>query len=103
MQIQRLLPLGMASAMAISAQTAPVAPRVPHQEVRHGATVTDEYFWLREKSNPKVMEYLQAENAYTAAMTKDLQAFSDGLYKEMLGRIKQTDLSVPVMQRGYLY
>lgn len=103
MQIQRLLPLGMASALAISAQTAPVAPRVPHQEVRHGATVTDEYFWLREKSNPKVMEYLEAENAYTAAMTKDLQPFSDELYQEMLGRIKQTDLSVPVMRRGYLY
>ena len=81
----------------------PVAPRVEHREVRHGATVIDEYFWLREKSNPKVTEYLEAENAYTAAMTKDLKPFSDALYNEMLGRIKQTDLSVPTPRRGYLY
>ena len=45
----------------------PTAPRVEHREVRHGATVIDDYFWLREKSNPKVTEYLEAENAYTAA------------------------------------
>jgi oligopeptidase B len=83
--------------------TPPVAPRVDHREVRHGATVVDDYFWLREKSNPKVVEYLNAENAYTAAMTKDLQPFEDSLYKELLGRVKQTDLSVPVTRHGYLY
>jgi len=54
--------------------------------------VTDDYFWLREKSNPKVTQYLEAENAYTAGMTKDLEPFSDTLYKEMLGRIKQIPL-----------
>ena len=81
----------------------PTAPRVDHREVRHGATVVDDYFWLREKSNPKVTQYLEAENAYTAAMTRDQQPFSEALYKEMLGRIKQTDLSVPTSRRGYLY
>src|SRR6185437_7186695 len=90
-------------AMTVSAQTPPVAPRLDHREVRHGATVVDEYFWLREKSNPKVREYLESENAYTAAMTKSLEPFSGALYKEMLGRIKQTDLSVPAMRHGYLY
>ena len=94
---------GLFAATMITAQTPPTAPRVEHREVRHGATVIDDYFWLREKSNPKVTEYLEAENAYTAAMTKDLQPFSDALYKEMLGRIKQTDLSVPTPRRGYLY
>ena len=63
----------------------------------------DDYFWLREKSNPKVVQYLETENAYTAAMTKNLEPFSGALYKEMLGRIKQTDLSVPTALRGYLY
>ena len=63
----------------------------------------DDYFWLREKSNPKVAEYLEAENAYTSAMTKDLQPLRDTLYAEMLGRIKQTDLSVPTPLRGYYY
>jgi oligopeptidase B len=74
----------------------PVAPRIEHREVRHGETVIDPYHWLREKSNPKVIEYLKAENAYTEAVTKDMQPFADALYKEILGHIKQTDLSVPV-------
>jgi len=95
--------IGFLCAMIAPAQTPPSAPRVQHQEVRHGATVTDDYFWLREKTNPKVREYLEAENAYTAAMTKEIQPFADALYKEMLGRIKQTDLSVPTPRRGYLY
>ena len=86
-----------------SAQAPPVAPKVDHREVRHGATVVDDYFWLREKSNPKVVQYLESENAYTAAMTKDLKPFSDALYTEMLARIKQTDLSVPTPRHGYLY
>src|SRR5580692_6751854 len=81
----------------------PVAPRIEHSEVRHGATVTDDYFWLREKTNSKVVEYLQAENAYTAAMTKDLLPFSDALYAEMLGRVQQADISVPSPRGVYLY
>ena len=89
--------------MVAAAQTPPVAPRVEHREVRHGETVSDDYFWLREKSNPQVRTYLEAENAYTASMTADLKPFSDALYTEMLGRIKQTDLSVPTALRGYLY
>ncbi|MFL6465154.1 MAG: S9 family peptidase [Bryobacteraceae bacterium] len=88
---------------APSAPLPPVAPQIEHQEIWHGSTVSDDYFWLREKSNPKVIHYLQAENAYTAAMTATLQPFADELYREMLGRIKQTDLSVPVRRGDYLY
>jgi oligopeptidase B len=95
--------LGVCAATALRGQTPPAAPRVEHREVRHGATVTDDYFWLREKSNPAVTKYLEAENAYTAAMTKGLQPFSDALYAEMLGRIKQTDVSAPTPNHGYLY
>jgi oligopeptidase B len=83
--------------------TPPVAPAVDHREERHGATVVDPYYWLREKSNPKVVEYLEAENAYTKAMTAELAPFQDALYKEMLGRVKQTDLSVPVRRGDYMY
>ena len=68
----------------------PAAPVHEHRDVRHGATVIDNYFWLREKSNPEVVKYLEAENAYTEAMTKDLKPFQDALYNEMLGRIQQT-------------
>src|SRR3954466_2265941 len=104
----RVLLVGLFLVSIMSSQTvaplvAPLAPRIEHREVRHNATVVDDYFWLREKSNPKVVEYLEAENAYTASLTKGLQPFSDALYKEMLGRIKQTDLSVPVRRSGYLY
>ncbi len=108
MQINRLSAAAILADAVMLAQTAPAptppaAPRIEHRETRHGATVVDNYFWLREKSNPKVKEYLEAENAYTSAMTKDLQPFSDALYNEMLGRIKQTDLSVPTRRGEYLY
>src|SRR5580698_3377850 len=95
--------IGLCSAIAVPGQTPPIAPRVEHHELRHGATVNDDYFWLREKSNPEVTKYLEAENAYTAAMTKDIQPFADSLYKEMLSHIKQTDLDVPVRRGEYLY
>jgi oligopeptidase B len=89
------------------AQTAapvpPVAPIIEHRESHHGVTMVDNYFWLREKSNPEVIKYLDVENAYTDAMTKELKPFEDSLYKEMLGRIKQTDLSVPTRRGAYLY
>ena len=83
--------------------TPPVAPKVDHRETRHGATVIDPYFWMREKSSPEVRKYLDAENAYTEAMTAGLKPFSDAIYQEMLGHIKQTDLSVPVKRGPYLY
>lgn len=81
----------------------PIAQRIEHREVRHGETVIDNYYWLREKSNPEVVKYLEAENAYTTAVTSDIQAFAGRLYDELLGRIKQTDLSVPVRRGEYLY
>jgi oligopeptidase B len=83
--------------------TPPVVKRIEHREERHGATVIDNYFWLREKTNPEVIHYLEAENAYTEALTKDLKPFEGALYKEMLGRIKQTDLSVPYRRGTYFY
>jgi oligopeptidase B len=86
-----------------STPTPPVAAQHEHREVRHGATVIDPYFWLREKSSPEVVKYLESENAYTQAQTADLKPFEDKLYQEMLGRIKQTDLEVPVRRGEYLY
>ena len=83
------------------APTPPAAPRKDHAQVWHGQTFVDPYFWLREKGTPDVVAYLEAENAYTEAMTADLKPFADALYEEMLGRIKQTDLGVPV-RRGAL-
>jgi len=89
-------------AMAKQPPAPPAAKRIEHKAVWHGETVVDPYFWLREKSNPEVARYLEAENAYTEAMTKDIKPFQEALYKEMLGRIKQTDLTVPT-RRGKFY
>jgi oligopeptidase B len=92
--------------MTVQAQTIPLPPAAPvheHRETRHGATAIDPYFWLREKSNPEVVQYLERENAYTASLTAKLKPLEETLYKEMLGRIKQTDLEVPVRRGDYLY
>lgn len=81
----------------------PVAKRVTHLSDWHGEKVDDPYFWLREKSDPEVIKYLEAENAYTEAMTKSMQPMVDAIYKEMLSHIKQTDSNAPVKLRGYYY
>ncbi|MBV9669645.1 MAG: S9 family peptidase [Acidobacteriales bacterium] len=88
---------------AATLPTPPAAPKIAHSETRQGAVITDNYFWLRDKTNPEVARYLEAENAYTAEVTKSLEPFADSLYKEMLSHIKQTDLSVPVRRGEYLY
>ena len=84
-----------------SAAPAPQAPRKPKIVGLHGDKLEDPYFWLREKENPEVLAHLKAENAYTAAVMAPFDAFEDSLYREMLGRIKQTDVSAPYPQRGY--
>jgi oligopeptidase B len=81
----------------------PTLKTVPHELKLHGETLVDNYFWLREKTNPEVIDYLDRENAYTEAVMKPTEALQKELYDEMLGRIKQTDLSVPYGKRGYLY
>ena len=73
------------------------------ESVLHGDRRVDHYAWLREKENPEVTAYLEAENAYTDAILKPTEAFQESLYQEMLGRIQQTDLTVPYLLRGYLY
>jgi oligopeptidase B len=99
--------LGLLASMAALSADAPLQPpmakQIEHISNWHGEKVNDPFFWLREKSNPEVIRYLQAENAYTEGITKDLQPFAATLYKEMLGRIKQTDLSVPTHRGAYFY
>ena len=103
--VRSLMPIGFFSAISLVGQTPqpPVAPVIEHRETRHGTTVIDNYFWLREKSNPEVIKYLEQENAYTEAMTKELKPFEDALYTEILSHVKQTDLSVPVQRGDYYY
>src|SRR5689334_5092223 len=95
--------LAMTLPVTSSSATPPVAERHPHPVSLHGETLPDDYFWLRDKKNPKVIEYLDAENAYTDSMTAGDHALRETLYGEMLARIKQTDLSVPYRRGGFLY
>ena len=81
----------------------PVAKKVPHETKIHGYTLKDDYFWLREKKNPEVIKYMEDENAYTEEVMRPTKEFQDALYKEMLGHIKQTDLSVPSRIGDYYY
>ena len=81
----------------------PIAPAKPHKLTIHGHTRTDDYYWLREKDNPAVIAYLEAENEYTQATLAHTQALQEELYQEMVGRIQETDSSVPVRHGDYFY
>jgi len=81
----------------------PIAKRVPKTTEIHGDRLVDDYAWMRERENPDVRAYLEAENAHTDAVLKPLEGFREALYKEMLARIKETDLSVPYKDGDYFY
>ena len=83
--------------------TPPVVRKIPHEITTHGHTRVDDYYWMRDKSNPEVIAYLEAENEYTAQVTSHLQEFSANLYTEMVGRIQETDDSVPERRGNYYY
>ena len=95
--------IGLTGADAGTLPTAPVAKKVPHITDINGHKLEDNYFWLREKPNPDVRAYLEAENAYTDAVMKPTEAFQKRLYDEMLGRIKETDVEVPYKEGDYFY
>jgi oligopeptidase B len=81
----------------------PVARVVPRVESDHGERRVDDYFWLRDRSDPEVIAYLEAENRYTADIMRHTEALQEHLYREMRARIKETDLSVPERIDEYLY
>ena len=81
----------------------PVARVEPRVHALHGETRIDDYFWLRDRNDPEVIAYLEAENRYTGAVMKHTEALQEQLYQEMRGRIKETDLSVPERVDDYFY
>jgi oligopeptidase B len=98
----------LAAAIAFSAADStlpapPVAKKVPHVTEVNGHKMVDNYFWLRDKPNPEVRAYLEAENAYTDAVMKPTESFQAKLYNEMLSRIKETDVDVPYREGDYFY
>lgn len=81
----------------------PRAKRVPHRLEHHGHVRIDEFYWLRDRNNPEVLAYLQAENEYAAAMRSQTRELEQTLFEEIKSRIQQTDLSVPFRLGDYLY
>jgi oligopeptidase B len=81
----------------------PVAKKVPKTTEINGRELVDNYYWLRDKQNPEVAAYLQAENAYTDAVMKPTEGLQKKLYDEMLSRIKETDVEVPYKEGNYFY
>lgn len=96
----------LASVVLASVQFAvaqPVAKKIPHETKVHGVTLTDDYFWLRDKKNPEVIAYLEAENAYTDSVMKGTEALQQKLYEEDIAFVKPSDLDIPYMRDGYYY
>lgn len=81
----------------------PRAKQVPHQHILHGDVRQDPYFWLKDRENPEVIAYLNAENAYREAVMAPLKPFEDQLFAEITARIPRDDRGVPVLDNGYWY
>jgi oligopeptidase B len=85
---------------------APVPPKaevIPKRLDRFGRARVDNYYWLKDRADPKVAAYLDAENAYTDALMAPTKALQQALYDEIVGRIKQADTTAPVYDNGYYY
>src|SRR6185503_9725196 len=85
---------------------APLKPPMAEKKTKttniHGETIVDEYFWLREKTNPDVMSYLEAEDKYAESLMHPTKALQEKLYNEMVSHTKETDEQVPC-RRGYYF
>ena len=81
----------------------PVARKHPTEKTLHGVVLTDDYAWLRDKQNPEVTAYLEAENAYAESVMAPLKDLREELYGEMLSHMKQTDVSVPYRDGDWWY
>jgi oligopeptidase B len=92
-----------ASIGASAGQNPPQAPQKPHEISEVGHTRKDPFFWLRNKNDPEVLKYLNAENQYTEHALKSTEGLQATLYKEMRGRMKEEDMSVPEKIDDYYY
>ena len=101
-----LIVIGNTVIVAQTDMKPPVAKKEPKINKIHGYEVTDNYAWLRDRNkekNPEIIKYLKDENAYTDSFMNPHKNLVDNLYKEMLGRIKQDDTSVPYKKGGFWY
>jgi oligopeptidase B len=81
----------------------PEALQISKELIKHGDTRIDPYYWLNERDNPAVIQYLEKENAYRKAQMAHTEAFQTELFEEIKNRIKDDDTSVPYYKKGYWY
>lgn len=81
----------------------PKAEKINTSLSTHNDERIDEYYWLKERDNPKVIDYLNAENSYRDKYMKDYQSLEKKLFEEIKSRIKEDDSSVPYFENGYFY
>jgi oligopeptidase B len=81
----------------------PVSKKIPQELTVHGHTRIDPYYWLNDRTNPEVIDYLNQENEYLKEQLRHTEEFQERLFKEMKGRIKEEDESVPYLKNGYFY
>ncbi|WP_461636905.1 S9 family peptidase [Labilibaculum euxinus] len=81
----------------------PVAKKIAKELTIHGDTRIDNYYWMNQREDTAVINYLKAENSYTDAMMKHTEEFQTKLFDEMIARIKKTDESVPAKSNGFYY
>ena len=100
-----LVPFVVGSAVVVQPAEPPVATRKPHDVVSPHGTRNDPYYWLRDdtRSKPEVLDYLKAENAYFETMSAPFQRLAETLTRELIGRLKQDDSTVPYRDKDYLY
>jgi len=82
---------------------APKAEKIPYQLKKHGDIRIDNYYWIKEKENPEVIDYLERENDYYQRMTESSKSLKEDLFFEMKKRIKEEDESVPYFLNGFWY
>ncbi len=95
--------LVMSCTKSTNQMKAPDAKKISKELSIHGDTRIDEYYWMNERENTEVLKYLKAENDYTKHILEDTEELQHAIYDEIVGRIKQTDMSVPYFLNGYYY
>jgi oligopeptidase B len=102
----RVLAAVCGAVMISCARTTPIAPvaeKRPHELTIHGDVRVDDYYWLRERTDPQVLAYLEAENAYTSAVMAKTEGLQEELFEELKNRIQPDDSTVPALDAGYYY
>jgi oligopeptidase B len=101
--LPHLIAVSLLLSSAAAQSAPPAARRIPKVDTLHGEVRVDDYFWLREKQNPEVIAHLEAENAWTAQGMRHTEPLQERLYREILGRVKETDLTVPAREGSWEY